>query len=522
MNATEPVWTIEARKGAYPRHEGDGRRWDVVVIGGGITGITCAWLLKRAGKSVAVFEAGEVASGVTGRTTAHLTEVIDTRFHTLLKNLGEAAVKAVVRGSRQAIDFIEYTALDQGIACGFTRVPGYLYAQDDKQAKELESEREAALRAGASVRWTNQLPLPFHITAALEFEGQAKFHPSAWVYGLAAQIPNAICSVFEQTQIVEVKEGDPCRLVTSRGATVLADRVVMATNSPLNTVLLQTRLSHYQSYVVSGPSPLALDGLYWDLEDPYHYIRSADVGGEQHLIVGGEDHKTGQEPNTTDALERIAAYARRLSVKVERAWSSQVVEPADGLPLIGRNAGSTRVFVGTGYSGNGMTFGTLAGQLLADACLGRTSELAKTFEPTRFTPRASLKALVTENIDYPMHLVSDVLSPPEAHDVSSVARGEGKLVRLEGKMAAVYRDEGGRVSAVSATCTHLGCRVRFNAAEKTWDCPCHGSRYAADGRVVQGPAVRALAPVTVRSERPQREGPRPTPLVPPPTPLGRS
>jgi Rieske Fe-S protein len=289
----------------------------------------------------------------------------------------------------------------------------------------------------------------------------------------------------------------------------------MATHSPLNWLFFQTRLARYQSYAVAGPSSLSLEGLYWDLDDPYHYVRSLEVDGQQWLIVGGEDHKTGQERHTGAAFDRLAHYASKLGVSVERAWSSQVVRAADGVPMIGRNAASKRVFVATGYDGNGITYGAMAGKLLADACLGKSSQLARTVEATRFTPAASFKSFITENVDFPAYLVKDAVAGAEARSVDEVEKGDGKLVRLGGKRVAVYRDPENKLHAVSSVCTHMGCHVHFNGAEKTWDCPCHGSRFGVDGAVLQGPAVKDLAPVDLTEEKPARreereEAPRPS------------
>ena len=511
MEATEPLWASAPRKGSYASYGGEGDHWDVVVIGGGITGITCAWLLKRAGLSVAVFEARQIAGGVSGKTSAHLTQVLDARFSELTKRVGDSAVAEIARACREAIDFIEQTALGQEIDCDFMRVPGYLYAQTSKQAEFLDHERAACLRAGLDARWGPALALPFGITGALEFPNQARFHPRAFVYGLAAQIPDERCSVFEHTRIEAVHDGAPCRITTEDGAHCTAERVVMATHTPLNALLLQTRLSHHQSYVVSGPSPLKLEGLYWDLEDPYHYIRPVTVRGESHLIVGGEDHKTGQEQDTEGALERIAAYARRLGVTVEHAWSAQVVEPVDGLPLIGRNAGTSRVYVGTGYSGTGLTFGTLAAKIIAGEILGDPHPAAEHFEATRFTPLTSMPSYLSQNIDYPMHLVGDAVAGAEVKSVDEVAPGEGKLVRVGNRVLAVYRDYEGSVRAVSSVCTHLACRVHFNNAERSWDCPCHGSRYDVEGRVLEGPALRPLARAELGDEKSGAEGESPLP-----------
>ena len=521
MEATGSLWMDQPRLEVYPRYEGQGAHFDVIIIGGGITGVTCAWLLERAGLEVALFESKELTSGATGRTSAHLTEVLDTRYHALVKAQGKAAASLIATAHREAIDFVERTSQEQRIDCQFARVPGYLYALTGDQVDELATEERACEHLGVQVQRPLQVGLPFELRAALEFPRQARFQPRAYVLGLAARLPKETCHLFEHSRVVDVADGTPCRVSLESGAWATATHVVMATHLPLNTLWLQTRISHYQSYVISGPSSVDLPGLYWDLEDPYHYLRGVLVNGEQHLVVGGEDHKTGREPDTRAAFDRLALYAARLGVEVKHAWSAQILQSVDRLPLVGRNAASQHVFVATGYEGNGLTFGTIAAHLLADACLGhKPSDLARLLEATRFNPR-SLKTLRHENLDYPILLVKDAIAPAEALSLADVEPGEGKLVKVDGRRLAVYRDHQGLAHAVSPVCTHLGCHVHFNSAEKTWDCPCHGARFGVDGGVLTGPAKLDLAQVSVNdplapvAPEPKRQPAAPRPSAPP-------
>jgi len=291
-----------------------------------------------------------------------------------------------------------------------------------------------------------------------------------------------------------VHDGEPCRLETETG-TLTARDVVVATHVPLNKFFIQTKLAHYRSYVlacrVSGAVP---EGLFWDDEDPYHYIRAQEAEGETLLIVGGEDHKTGQEDDTEACFRSLLEYARaRFDVRsVPYRWSAQVVEPVDGLPFVGRNTLSSHVYVGTGYSGTGMTFGTLAAMISSDLILGRDNPWARLFDATRVKPVAAAKEFVKENVDFPKHLVGDRLKHAEGDSFGDVARGEGKIVEVGGKKVAAYRDASGAVHALDPVCTHLGCLVQFNDAEKSWDCPCHGSRFDSHGKVINGPATRDL------------------------------
>jgi len=372
------------------------------------------------------------------------------------------------------------------------RLPGYLYTERAEHVDLLHRELEAAQRAGLRAREA-PVPLPIKTKLGIRFEDQAQLHPLRYVAALAESVSGGGSAVFEESRVLHVAEGEPCRLELALGVTLSADRVILATHAPLNLLLLQTKIAHYRSYVVSGRVAHAERGLFWDTEEPYHYVRTARQGDEPELVVGGEDHKTGQEEDTEAAFERLGEYARRLGLSgVRHRWSAQVIEPVDGLPFIGRNAASERVYVATGYSGNGMTFGTLAGMMLRDACLDVANPYAELYAATRVKPLASLKSFLSENVDFPVHLVRDTLLPTNGGALADIAPGEGRIVRAGNGPLAVHRDEQGRLHAVSPACTHLGCHVAFNNAEKTWDCPCHGSRFTVDGEVIDGPAVKPL------------------------------
>ncbi|HEX7669580.1 MAG TPA: FAD-dependent oxidoreductase [Polyangiaceae bacterium] len=491
LESTGSLWMNETARARFPALGTEPVNVDVIVVGGGITGVTTALLLKEAGQRVALLEAAQVGAGVTSGTTAHLTEALDTRFHEVESKFGREGASLCAESGRLAIEQIASLVESYSIDCEFERLPGYLFATDPEQREELERERAACERIGLRVESaTPDLPLP--VVAALRFENQGQFHPVAYVSALARTIPGNGSHLYEGTRVIAVEDGEPCRVYTGDGSVLSAPRVVLATHSPLNRVLLQTKIAAYRSYVISGPVKAAPQGLYWDLADPYHYIRRARVGDAVHLVVGGEDHKTGKDPEP-GAFERLLSFAEPFGLtEATRRWSAQVVEPADGLPFIGRNAASEHVYVATGFSGNGMTFGTLAAIILTDACVGKKSRFADLYEATRVKPVASLPAYLLENVDFPLHLITDPLRPVDALSVEDIQPGKGAITRVKGERLAVYRDSSGGLTAVSPICTHLGCHVKFNETEKSWDCPCHGSRFRVDGTVIDGPAVLAL------------------------------
>jgi glycine/D-amino acid oxidase-like deaminating enzyme/nitrite reductase/ring-hydroxylating ferredoxin subunit len=494
--ASQSLWIDGTRYPRFPRLAGD-LTVDVAVVGGGITGLTAATLLKAAGKTVAVLEAQRIAEGVTGYTTAHLTEVIDASFDTLISHFGEDGARLAVKATRASFDRIAAFVRDGGIECGYRRVPGFYFTEAEDGVEDVRQEYEATQRLGLRTRLTTDLSLPFPVAAAIRFDDQARFHVRQYLLPLLQGIPGGGSHVFEETKVVDVEDGTPCQVKTESGVVTARD-VVLATHVPLNKFFLQTKVAHYRSYVlacrIDGEVP---DGLFWDNEDPYHYLRLQEAGGEKLLVVGGEDHKTGQEEDTEARFRALLDYAvSRFKVRgVPYRWSAQVVEPVDGLPFLGRNSLSTHVYVGTGYSGTGMTFGTLAAMIASDLILERENAWARLFDATRVKPLAAAKEFVSENLDFPAHLIGDRLKKAEAESLRAVKPGEGKIVERDGHKVAAYRDDKGTVHAVDPVCTHMKCLVEFNSAEKSWDCPCHGSRFTPDGKVINGPAMKDLEKV---------------------------
>jgi glycine/D-amino acid oxidase-like deaminating enzyme/nitrite reductase/ring-hydroxylating ferredoxin subunit len=498
---TESLW-VSAPSNAYPPLERDNLMVDVAVVGGGITGVTAALLLKLAGRKVALLEARGVGEGVTAGSTGHLSEVLDTRYVELEKTFGSDHAKLVGASSRAAIEQIATLDSSFEARSRFERLPGFVFSEKSEERDALRAEAECMRRLGLDAAFTEDVPLPFPVRAGIRVENQAMFHPLAYTRKLAARIPGDGSYVFERTRVHNVDDGEPCHLHVRKGPSLRATHVILATHAPLNELVLGTKVAQYRSYVVSGPVANAPRGLFWDNEDPYHYVRPYSHDGSRELIVGGEDHKTGQDDESEARFERLATYAARFGLEKPRhRWSSQVVEPVDGLPFIGKESHAEHVFVATGYSGTGLTFGTLAAMLLTDAVIGIANPYAELYEPGRLKPLTKLASLLAENIDFPLHLFSDALRPTTARSVDDIRQGDGKIVRVFGRRAAVYRDDGGRLHAVSPICTHMGCHVAWNSVEKSWDCPCHGSRFDCDGNVLDGPATDPLERIDPHEER---------------------
>jgi glycine/D-amino acid oxidase-like deaminating enzyme/nitrite reductase/ring-hydroxylating ferredoxin subunit len=478
---------------------------DVAVVGGGITGLTAAYLLASAGKSVALLERGRCAQAETGHTTAHLTMVTDLRLRDLVSRVGGTHAQATWDAGLAAISQIDTLVRQHSIDCGFDWVDGYLHAPPQRsngepiesQAQQLAQEAELASDMGFDAEFVPSVPgveMP-----GIRFPGQARLHPRQYLAGLARAVTDLGGRIFEHTEAEEFRD-DPLT-ITANGHAVRCHDVILATHNPLvgvssllGATLFQTKLALYTTYVIAGrvPKGNVPDALLWDTEDPYHYVRLEPHRTHDLVIFGGEDHKTGQTADTEgcyDALEKTL-LARIPAVEPTRRWSGQVIETPDGLPYIGPIAGHQ--FVATGFGGNGMTFGTLGGMMLSDAILGRDNPWSELFSPDRSALGRGLWDYVRENADYPYYLIRGRFAGAEDKSLRAVRRGTGAVIERDGKKVAVYRDETGATTVRSAICTHMGCVVGWNTAEGTWDCPCHGSRFKTSGEVISGPAEEPL------------------------------
>jgi glycine/D-amino acid oxidase-like deaminating enzyme/nitrite reductase/ring-hydroxylating ferredoxin subunit len=495
---TTPLWDATSSAPRFETLPGD-LETDIVIIGAGITGLTAALLLRERGRDVVVVEKETAGAGETGNTTAHLTVAIDARYHYIQRKYGKDEARLVAGASKASLETIAELVQRHAIDCRFRRVPGYLYTEKRKYVAEIKNEASAAREAGIDARHTDAVPLPFPVRAGVVFANQAQFHPGEYIAGLAARVSAAGCRIFERTRVTAVKGGEPCVVETDRGQ-LKARAVFMATNVPIaGFTLVHTLTAAYRTYAlafsVGGEHP---DGLFWDTADPYHYTRWQETGAGTFLIVGGEDHRTGEEEDTEGCFERLLQYAAEHfgSHRLQHRWSGQVIEPHGGLPLIG---GEDNVYISTGYSGQGLTFGTLGAMIVADRITGAANPWAELFDLKRKRPHMTAREFLTENLHFPAHLAADRLTSfdVEGKSVEEVREGEGKILQLDGKKVAAYRDDQGRLFCVSPVCTHMKCDVAWNDAERTWDCPCHGSRFTPGGEVLNGPAKEPLAKIEV-------------------------
>lgn len=472
---------------------------DVVVIGAGIAGLSTAVCLAREGRQVTVIDRQGVGEGESLRTTAHLASALDDRFYQLARWHGEVGARLAAASHVAAIDWIEDIATSAMRDCGFRRVPGYLFSHDGN-FKPLQQELHAARTAGLRADYLEEgLPELPGLGAILRFEDQARIDMASYLLTLAETAQTAGVR-FHRGHVAEVHGGLSPRLQLGTGERIAATVVVVATNVPFHeTVALHTKQAAYRTYVVAGSAPRGAvpDALMWDDGDPYHYVRLHDRGdpNEVVVIIGGEDHKTGQEDDPT-AYVRLQEWTRERFPAVTgftHAWSGQIIEPADGLAFIGPDAGGMEnVYVATGDSGNGVTHGTIAGLLISDLIQGRDNPWAELYDPRRKIIK-SAGEWVRENVNVALQY-RDWIAPGDQQRLDELALGSGAVIRRGFHRVAVYRDGDGGLHAYSARCTHLGCAVRWSSAEKSWDCPCHGSRFdGRSGKVLNGPAEMPLA-----------------------------
>ncbi len=483
---------------------------DVVIVGGGIAGVSTAYCLMRSGKKVAIIEDGFIGSGETGRTTAHLVSALDDRFYELERIWGEEKTKLIAQSHKEAIDFIEETVKREKIECDFERIDGFLFLHESDEVDSLIKEWKAAQKVGLEVEQLDKIPVVKNYNGpCLRFGKQAQFHPLKYMKALCELIEAGGGSIYTGTHAKLITEEG---VTSDQGFKVSAKHVVVATNTPVNNwVSLHLKQYPYRSYVIGAK--IKKDSiptyLWWDTGDfsmnkdipPYHYVRTQKYNEEFDLLmIGGEDHPTGlADIEDKPEEERYAAlenWAKKHfdTREIVYRWSGQVLETMDSIAFIGKNPhDKDNVYVITGDSGNGMTHATIAGQLITDLIHGKENKYAHIYDPSRFKLLKAGGVFFKELVAGFKNYLKAKKKDGKENDIRTIKRNEGKIVEIEGKKFGVYCDEQDQLHYVNAMCTHLKCVVRWNNDEKSWDCPCHGSRFSFEGKVMNGPANDPLA-----------------------------
>ncbi len=491
----ESLWLATADRQTYPSLEGDIKA-DVAIVGGGIVGLTAAVLLKDAGMKVALVESRRVMSGVSGHTTAKVTSLHRLIYRHLLDHFGDEPARQYAAANQAAIEKIGSLAQQKGIECDFVRQSAYTYAVSQEEIEPVNQEVAAARSLGLPASFVESIPLPFETHGAVCFENQAQFHPGKYLGGLAALVPGDGSALFEQTRAVEIEGGKPYTLVTAKGK-VTASRLIIATHFPVfdKGGFYFARMSISRSYVIAakikGEFP---PGMYIGVGHEGLSYRRQVVDGRDLVIIGDSAHPAGHGGDTIERYRRLAERARQVFDidSIEYYWSAQDNMPIDRVPYIGRLArGQDGMFVATGFAKWGMTNGTAAAMILSDLVQDKKNDWAPVFNPDRFKPLTGGAKFVKQNLENIREFVAGAISKPD-QDIESLKPGDGMVVAEDSKKLAVYKDDAGKVYRLSPVCTHMGCIVRWNNAERTWDCPCHGSRFNFDGTVIHGPALKDL------------------------------
>jgi glycine/D-amino acid oxidase-like deaminating enzyme/nitrite reductase/ring-hydroxylating ferredoxin subunit len=466
---------------------------DVAIVGGGITGITSALALSRAGKRVALVEAHEIGSSATGGSTGNLYATVDEHLYRIKEKWNADTVKTVVQSRQAAIETIAKCVDEYGIDCQFFPRAWHLYATaGGEQQGIVEKEYEAAREAGLEASLVDELPLPLKVTKAVRIEHQAQINPLAYVRGIARGIAG---SLFEHSPATSIDANHG--IVHTEHGQIKADAIVLATHTPKGIYTVQTAMPPGREYGLAAHlnGENYPEGIFWSAGQPKHSIRSYTANGERYLLVIGSKHPTGKESHTVQCYEKLEDFAREHFdiASIPFRWSAQNYQSGDLLPYIGQSPSASNVYIATGYATDGLVYGTLAASMIADEITGQANRWRDIYKPSRFTPGKSAKRFVEQSVDVAAELGKKILGTDAESRFSTVQPGEGKLIDSGGRKFAVYRDAQGDMTVVSATCTHMGCDVHWNDAEKTWDCPCHGSRFRCDGEVIEGPALSPLA-----------------------------
>lgn len=484
------LWVATTPPGEPSPLPGDARA-DVIVIGAGITGLSTARLLVEEGASVVVVDAGPLCAGATGYTTAKVSSLHGLTYAQLVERFDEDRARLYGEANEAAVAEVARLVETDAIDCAWERRPHVVYTTEPARAEEVLAEAEVAASLGLPASVHTPLELPFATAAAVRFDGQAQLHPRAYCLGLAQAIASRGGRIFTHTRALDV-DADDRKVITDRGELQGGD-VVVATHLPFNEMggyfaRTEPQRSYALAVTVAGARP---EDMYLSADSPTRSLRTAG----QHLIVGGEGHRVGDERDTGERYRDLEVWARNhFGIEaVAHRWSAQDWAPADGIPYIGRMAGTREgVFVATAFKKWGMSHGTVAAMIIRDLVSGRHNPWAEAFDATRIAPKQSLRAVISDNVAVAGHLVGDRTGLGDVSALAALAPGDGAVVRLDGEPVAAFCDDAGVLRAVSAVCTHLGCVVNFNRAERSWDCPCHGSRFACDGSLLEGPAVEDL------------------------------
>lgn len=490
----ESWWIHSTKVHKFPSLEDD-LKVEVAIIGGGITGITTAFKLAKEGLQVALLEADSLFKGTTGHTTAKVTSQHGLIYNELIQHFGENKARLYYQANQNAKKQIEKWIKEYNIECEFQKTDAYIYTNTESYIGEIKKEAEAYQKLGIEGGLIDRLSIDLPHKSAIVMKNQGHFHPLHYLVKMVEQLENLGVQIYENSVATQMEEGSPPTIRFKNGKRVEADYVVSASHFPFHDNRgYFSRLYPERSYVIAGkPLKPVTIGMYINAEQPTRSIRPVTIDGEQMLLIGGDGHKAGQGGNEIDhykALEKFALEEFGIE-KIDYRWSTQDLVTPDKLPYIGELSAGSRVFVATGYRKWGMTNSHVAAQLISDLIIEKDNPYKELFAPARFKANPSVKKFIKENLNVASHLITGKLEVPDK-ELKDIKAGEGAAISIKGKRAGAYKTEEGQLFIIDTTCTHMGCEVNWNSGDKTWDCPCHGSRFTYTGEVLEGPAERPL------------------------------
>ncbi|WDF46057.1 FAD-dependent oxidoreductase [Chryseobacterium sp. KACC 21268] len=479
--------------------------YDTVIVGAGITGITLAKELQNRGRSCLLIEKENPGFGTTGGTTAHINNFFDASYDEIISDFGKESAILLADAAKESMLHIKQNIIRYHISCEYNDCSSFLFSAEDNQMEKLEKILESHQQVGIETTQTYSIPFGLEFKKAIEIKGQAQFHPLRYINKLLKEYVKRGGAVATGSQVTDHQNKDGVITIrTDNHSTYTAKNLVWATHIPPGNNRFSVMLAPYRSYVVTVKlsNPVHSMAQAADLYDPYHYMRYHKSNDDHYLIVGGFDHKTGDEDDTEKPFQDLMAYVNDNFTYQEVAakWSSQFYQPADGLPYIGRMPGEDNIYIATGFTGNGMTFGTMTSLIIPDLLDDKESELAKLLSPARIKPLASAAGLFDEVFNASVHFIKDKFSADKIEELKEIKAGTGRIVKFEGKTYAAYRDQKAAIHLLSPICPHTGCTVKWNPSEVSWDCPCHGSRFDINGKLLNGPALKGLTPLTDQRE----------------------
>ncbi|RYM02924.1 FAD-dependent oxidoreductase [Sporolactobacillus sp. THM7-7] len=491
---TSSIWFETVRLPSFKKLNGN-LQTEAVIVGGGITGITTAYLLAKEGVKVVLIEADRLCSGTTGYTTAKITAQHTLIYDELIGHFGEEKAKLYYLANQGARDWIGQMVRTHDIHCDFREQPAVVYADKEKEVRQIEKEAEAYRKLGIPGTVTESLDLALPVKKALIMHHQAQFHPLMYLHFLIAELVKMDVSIYEETVAVEMTEAPSCVVHTKEGHQIHCSDVLICSHFPFyDKGFYFSRMYPERSYLMAVETEQPIpDGMYISAGNPKRSVRSLSCNGRAMTLVGGENHKTGRGENTANHFQKLAVFADTLGAKeIICHWSAQDYTTLDKIPYIGKlSSRHSHMYVAAGFKKWGMTSGTLAARLLADQLLERDNPYSEVFSPQRFTADPVIKRFMIDNGSIAGHLIKGKLEKGK-ESIKHLKNDQGAVVSLNGKRAGAYKNKEGRLTIVDTTCTHMGCEVNWNQGERTWDCPCHGSRYEATGEVIDGPAKKPL------------------------------